>query len=154
MMTNYDLAADLALTGIGGPDFLYVGNQSCPTNGSPAQSVFYSYSVNKYDPVTRGGSNPTNGCFVATYTPGAPPITGTTSTFEGFNSPVSNTALNVVKAGSAVPLQWVQLDNQGNPVNTLSLCTAINSSGACTSGATPPWVFIQAYSVAGSLCTQ
>src|ERR1700722_3891358 len=135
MMTNYDLPTDLLA--IGGPDYLYFQNQNCQANwaNSTAQSVFLSYSVNKADPVTRGGTNPTNGCFVATYTPGAPLITGTTSTFEGFNSPVSDTSLNLVKAGSAVPLQWVQLDSQGNPVNGLSLCTAMNSLGACTSGA-------------------
>lgn len=155
VMTNYDLPADLPA--IGGPDYLYFQNQSCPTTAaSTAQSIFYSYSVNRFDPVTRGGTNPTNGCFIATYTPGAPLITGgTTATFVGFNSPVSNTALNLVKAGSAVPLQWVQLDNQGNPINSLSLCTGMNSSGACTApaGVTAPWVFVQAYSVAGSLCT-
>jgi hypothetical protein len=154
MMTNYDLPADLPA--IGDPDYLYVQNQSCPTTGTPAQSVFLSYSVNRFDPVTRGGTNPTNGCFVATYTPSAAVITSTTATFEGFNSPVSNTALNIVKAGRAVPLQWVQLDNSGNPVTNLSLCTAMNSSGGCTApaGVSAPWLFIQAYSVRGSLCTQ
>ncbi|MCU1300767.1 MAG: conserved repeat domain [Candidatus Sulfotelmatobacter sp.] len=152
MMTNYDLPADLPA--IGGPDYLYVPNQSCPTTGTAAQSVFLSYSVNRVDPVTRGGTNPTNGCFVATYTPSAPVITGTTATFVGFNSPVSDTALNLVKAGSAVPLQWVQLDNQGNPITNLSLCTAVNSSGTCTApiGLLTPWIFIQAFTAPGSLC--
>jgi hypothetical protein len=158
MMTNYDLPTDLALTGIGGPDFLYFQNQSCPTTAaSTAQSVFLSYNVNRFDPVTRGGSNPTNGCFIATYTVGATPITsGGTSTFVGFQSPVSNTALNIVKAGSTVPLKWVQLDNLGNPViiPNLSLCTAL-SYPVCTApaGISAPWVFVQAYAVPGTLCT-
>jgi hypothetical protein len=153
LMTNYDLPADLPA--IGGPDYLYFQNQSCPTTAaSTAQSVFLSYNVNRFDPVTRGGSNPTNGCFVATYTPTAAPISGGTSTFVGFQSPVSNTALNVVKAGSAVPLKWVQLDNQGVPVTNLSLCTAISSS-TCTApaGLSAPWLFVQAYTVPGVLCT-
>jgi hypothetical protein len=156
MATQFNLPSALALTGIGDPDYLYFQNQTCPTTAaSTAQSVFLSYSATGTDdPVIRGGSNPTNGCFIPTYNPNAPGITGTTSTFEGFNSPVSNTALNIVKAGSTVPLQWVQLDNTGSPVITLSLCTSLDpTSGACTSGASTPWVFIQAYSVTGSLCT-
>ena len=156
LMTNYNLPSDLPA--IGGPDYLYFQNQPCPPPvGSSAQSIFLSYNVNRVDPVTRGGSNPTNGCFVATYTPTATPITsGGTSTFVGFQSPVSNTALNVVKAGSAVALKWVQLDNQGNPVTNLSLCTAISSStSTCTApaGISAPWVFVQAYAVPGALCT-
>jgi hypothetical protein len=154
IMTNYDLPADLPA--IGGPDFLYFQNLSCPNGASGAQSIFLSYNVLRFDPVTRGGSNPTNGCFVATYTPTATPITtGGTSTFVGFQSPVSNTALNIVKAGSAVPLKWVQLDNQGNPVTNLSLCTALSSASVCTApaGISAPWLFVQAYSVPGALCT-
>jgi hypothetical protein len=153
IMTNYDLPTDLSP--IGGPDFLYFQNQSCPNGASGAQSIFLSYNVNRFDPVTRGGSNPTNGCFVATYTLGAPPITSV-STFVGFQSPVSNTALNIVKAGSTVPLKWVQLDNLGNPViiPNLSLCTAL-SYPVCTApaGISAPWVFVQAYAVPGTLCT-
>jgi len=154
IMTNYDLPVTLPT--IGGPDFLYFQNQSCPNGASGAQSIFLSYNVNRFDPVTRGGSNPTNGCFVATYTVGARQITsGGTSTFVGFQSPVSNTALNIVKAGSAVPLKWVQLDNLGNPVTNLSLCTALSPASVCTApaGISAPWLFVQAYAVAGSLCT-
>lgn len=154
IMTNYDLPADLSA--IGGPDFLYFQNLSCPNGAAGAQSIFLSYNVLRFDPVTRGGSNPTNGCFVATYTPTATPITsGGTSTFVGFQSPVSNTALNIVKAGSAVPLKWVQLDNQGNPVTNLSLCTALSSASLCTApaGVSAPWLFVQAYEVPGALCT-
>jgi hypothetical protein len=154
IMTNYDLPS--TLPPIGGPDFLYFQNQSCPNGASGAQSIFLSYNVNRFDPVTRGGSNPTNGCFVATYTLGAPPITSV-STFVGFQSPVSNTALNIVKAGSTVPLKWVQLDNLGNPViiPNLSLCTVLSPASVCTApaGISAPWVFVQAYAVAGSLCT-
>jgi hypothetical protein len=157
-MTNYDLPTDLAATGIGGPDFLYFQNGTCPNSASGAQSIFLSYNVNRFDPVTRGGSNPTNGCFVATYTPLATPITsGGTSTFVGFQSPVSNTALNIVKAGSTVPLKWVQLDNLGNPVINLTLCTALSPASVCTApagiSASTPWVFVQAYTVPGTLCT-
>jgi hypothetical protein len=154
IMTNYDLPADLAATGIGGPDFLYFQNGICPNGASGAQSIFLSYNVTRVDPVTKGGSNPTNGCFVATYTPGATPITsGGTSTFVGFQSPVSNTALNIVKAGSVVPLKWVQLNNQGIPVTNLSLCTAISGSTCTTPGVLAPWLFVQAYTVSGALCT-
>jgi hypothetical protein len=155
LMTNYDLPT--GLPAIGGPDYLYFKDQDCPTtSASTAQSIFLSYSVNRFDPVTRGGSNPTNGCFVATYTPGAPLITsGTTSTFMGFQSPVSNTALNVVKAGSTVPLKWTQVDNQGNPITNLSLCTALSPASVCTApaGISVPWLFVQAFAVPGSLCT-
>jgi hypothetical protein len=156
IMTNYNLPTPPGA--IGGPDFLYFQNQSCPNLASGAQSIFLSYNVTRFDPVTRGGSNPTNGCFVATYTSTATPITsGGTSTFVGFQSPVSNTALNIVKAGSAVPLKWVQLDNLGNPVTNLSLCTALSPASVCTMpagiSASAPWLFVQAYAVAGSLCT-
>jgi hypothetical protein len=160
IMTNYFLPDDLAATGIGGPDFLYYQNQSCPPPippalGSTPQSIFLDYNVMRFDPVTRGGSNPTNGCFVATYTPLATPITiGGTSEFVGFQSPVSNTALNIVKAGSTVPLKWQQLDQHGAPVPNLSLCTAVDPSGKCTAPAviSTPWIFVQAYSVPHGIC--
>jgi hypothetical protein len=166
VITSYDLPDDLVSNGvpqIGGLDFLVFHGQQCPpTDLTKAQSIFLSYTVNRVDPTHSGGGGGTS-CYIAMYTPGAPAITsGTFSTFIGFQSPVSNTALNVAKAGSTVPLKWVQLDNLGNPVTNLSLCTTFTPASppaslvpACTvpAGVSTPWVNVQAYSVPGALCT-
>ncbi len=58
-------------------------------------------------------------------------------TLIGFQSPVSDTKLNVIKAGSAVALKWQTLDGSGNPVTNLNLCTHFGGAGCTT-----PWVFV------------
>jgi hypothetical protein len=45
--------------------------------------------------------------------------------------------MNVIQAGSAVPLIWQTLDVSGNPVTNLTLCGSMTGSG-CTA----PWVFV------------
>jgi hypothetical protein len=151
LQTDYNLPSDLP--SIGGPDLLVQHNVSCTQTSTLNQSIFLSYATGS-DPIHSGGGTGTS-CYAPTWTPTANPITsGTFSTFVGFQSPVSNTALNTVKSGSTVPLIWTQSDTSGNPVTNLSLCTAFSGT-TCTApaGVTAPWVNLQAYSVNGNLCT-
>jgi len=153
LATGYDLPTDLPA--IGGPDFLVAHtviattNGNCPlTGGSTVQSIFISYEATVRDPTTRGGSLGPS-CFVATYTPGAPAITGTASRFAGWESPVVNGQLNLVKAGAARPLKFQVFDKSFLPVTNLSLCNTLNSSGGCADiPAVPaPWVNLDAFGV-------
>jgi hypothetical protein len=151
LRTDYNLPADLSA--IGGPDLLVEHNVACTQTTGLNQSIFLSYATGA-DPIHSGGGTGTS-CFAATWTPTANLITsGTFSTFVGFQSPVSNSALNTQKSGSTVPLIWVQSNTSGNPVTNLSLCTAFSGS-TCTApaGTIAPWVNLQAYSVSGNLCT-
>jgi YVTN family beta-propeller protein len=151
--TGYDLPTDLS-GGIGGPDFLVAHGVDCAlTNTSVVQSIFLSYDATIKDPTTRGGSRGPS-CFVATYTPGAPVITGgSTSRFAGWAAPVLDSALNQVKAGSTRPLSFQFFDNQGNPITNLSFCNSFSSSNAgnvcLDSPAVPkPWVNLTSYGIA------
>jgi hypothetical protein len=149
-MTNYDLPSDLPA--IGGPDFLVFHGQPCPpAAGATAQSIFTEYGVNRFDPYTKGGSTPVS-CYIATYTPGARLIVadGPQFVFVGFQSPVSDTDLNIIKAGSMVPLKWQLLNSDGSPYTTpLSYCGTLNANGTCgTSGVSAPWVNLSIFSIA------
>jgi YVTN family beta-propeller protein len=150
--TGYDLPADLS-GGIGGPDFLVAHGVDCLlTSSSMVQSIFLSYDATVKDPTTKGGSLGPS-CFVATYTPGAPPVTSSTTRFVGFQTPVSNTSLNMVKAGSTRPLTFQFFDNLGNPVTNLSLCnsfTATATGNVCTDSPTvpTPWVNFSSFGIA------
>jgi YVTN family beta-propeller protein len=150
--TGYDLPADLS-GGIGGPDFLVAHGVDCAlTNTSVVQSIFLSYDATIKDPTTRGGSRGPS-CFVATYTPGAPVISGgSTSRFAGWGSPVLDGALNQVKAGSTRPLSFQFFDVLGNPVGNLSLCNSFKAVGGANvcldSPAVPtPWVNFASYGI-------
>jgi hypothetical protein len=152
VMTNYDLPTNLnGIGAIGGPDFLVFHNQNCPPSPTAtAQSVFLEYGVNRFDPYTKGGSTPVS-CYIATYKPGAPLIVanGPQLVFAGFQSPVSDTDLNIIKAGSVVPLAWHLSDGNGSPITTLSYCGTINMDGTCgTSGVSAPWVNLSIFSIA------
>src|ERR1700686_1841021 len=149
LATGYDLPTDLS-GGIGGPDFLVahgvsgIANGNCPlTSSSVVQSIFLSYEATIKDPTTRGTSGGPS-CFVASYAPGAPIVTGTVSRsqFVGWESPVVDSALNQVKAGSTRPLKFQYFDTLGNPVTNLSLCNSFTGN-VCTNPSLPagtPWV--------------
>jgi hypothetical protein len=144
LLESYDLPTDLPA--IGGPDLLVVHGSGCPTsNTALAQSVFTDYFVTRIDPTTKGGGAGTGSCFEVMYTPSAAPIlNGSTSRFVGFASPVVDTALNVVKAGSTRPLGFQWLDNVGNPITNLTWCASPNPApGSCTA----PWVNLQYFSI-------
>ena len=153
LATGYDLPADLS-GGIGGPDFLVAHGQPCPlTSTSTVQSIFLSYEATIKDPTTRGGSKGPS-CFVATYTPGALPITtGTTSAFDGWEPPVSNTALNQVKAGAVRRLKFQLFNNLGIPVTHLSLCNSFTfapgTGNVCNDPTVlKPWVNLSSFGIA------
>jgi YVTN family beta-propeller protein len=117
--TGYDLPTDLS-GGIGGPDFLVAHGVNCTlTSASTVQSIFLSYEATIKDPTTRGGSKGPS-CFVATYTPGDAPITGTISVngyFVGFQSPIGNPpVINDAKAGSTIPIIWQLFDAHNNAI--------------------------------------
>lgn len=156
LLESYELPPDLSA--IGGPDFLVVHGKGCPTTGSDlAQSIFTDYYVTTQDPTTKGGGNGTGSCFEVMYTPGAPPITGagsSTSRFVGWESPVVDGQLNMVKAGSTRPLIFNWNDNLGNPIVNLSYCNtfvanATNSGNVCQDAPTvnPPWVNLSSFGV-------
>jgi hypothetical protein len=151
LATGYDLPTDLS-GGTGGNDFLVAHGVACPlTSSSIVESIFLSYEATVKDPTTRGGSKGPS-CFVATYTPGAPPIiNGSTTRFNGFETPVVNSKLNTVKAGAARPLSFQLFDVLGNPVTNLSLCNSINPvTNTCTDPtvpATAPWVYLATFGV-------
>jgi len=151
--TGFDLPADLS-GGIGGVDFLVAHGVDCRlTSTSVLQSIFLAYEATIKDPTIRGGSRGPS-CFVGTYTPGAAPITtGTSTRLVGWGSPVVNSDLNQVKAGSTRPLSFQFFDTLGNPVTNLSLCNSfatMNGVNVCNDvPAVPtPWVNIASYAVA------
>ncbi len=137
LLESYDLPPNLPA--IGGPDFLVVHGSGCPTSSTAiAQSIFTDYFVTRIDPTTKGKGSGTGSCFEVTYTPGAPLITGagtTTTRLVAWESPLVNTDLNMVKAGSTRPLAFQLFDILGNPVTTLTWCA--NTTGT---GCTAPWV--------------
>jgi hypothetical protein len=138
LATGFDLPADLS-GGIGGPDFLVAHGVNCPlTSSSTVQSIFLSYEATVKDPTVRGGSRGPS-CFSAMYTPGAPPIlTGTTSSFEGWEIPYSNTKLNTILFPGILPAP-LTFDYS---VSNLTYCPSGNSA-SCTT----PWVSAAAFPI-------
>jgi YVTN family beta-propeller protein len=152
--TGYDLPADLS-GGIGGPDLLVAHGVDGPlTSSSNVQSIFLSYEANIKDPTTRGGSRGPS-VFVATRTKNATPITSGTSTrLVGWESPVVDTDLNQVRAGSTRPLKFQFFDTLGNPVTNLSLCNSfsfnsVTGANVCNDAPTvpTPWVNLAAFGI-------
>ena len=117
--------------GLGGPGFLKASGQSCPSTNFD-KNIFEFYSQ---DTTHKGGGGGLS-CFVAAYTPGAPPVV-TASSFEGFEWPVSDTQLNPIIPGLPVPLSW------DYDVPNLTVCP--NASGT---GCTPPWVYASSIQIA------
>jgi len=137
LLESYDLPPNLPA--IGGPDFLVVHGSGCPTSGTAtAQSIFTDYFVTRIDPTTKGSGRGTGSCFEVTYTPTASPIAGagaSLSRFVGWGSPIVDSALNMVKAGSTRPLSFQLFDLLGNPVTNFNWCATTDGTG-CTA----PWV--------------
>lgn len=150
VLDSFDLPPDLPA--IGGPDFLVVHGSGCPTSSTAqAVSIFTDYFVTRIDPTIKGGGAGTGSCFEKMYTPGAPVITnGSVSRFGGWFSPLVDSDLNLVKAGSTRPLKFSWSDNLGNPITNLSYCnsfTATNSGNVCQDiPAVPtPWVNLASF---------
>jgi hypothetical protein len=117
--------------GIGGPAFLKASGQSCPST-SFDKNIFLSYSQ---DTTHKGGGGGLS-CFVAAFTPGAPPVASAVS-FEGFEFPLSDSRLNYIIAGLPVPLSW------DYDVSNLTVCH--NATGT---GCTAPWVYPSSIQIA------
>jgi hypothetical protein len=145
LTTNYDLPPDQSA--IGGPDFLVLHGATCPQTSLLNQSIFLEYGVSRTDPHTTAGGGGIS-CFVATFRPNAPPITGPPGTtvsksqFVGWESPVVDNQLNMVKAGSTRPLKFQWFDPPGSPNPNLTWCP--NTAGT---GCTAPWVNLQYFFV-------
>ena len=117
--------------GIGGPGFLKASGQSCPTSLFD-KNIFRFYTQD----TTHSGGGGGLSCFVAAFTPGDQIVTSFTS-FVGFQTPVSDNQINVIKAGSAVPLIWQQFLAPNVPETNLTFCSSPNPApGTCTA----PWV--------------
>jgi hypothetical protein len=117
--------------GLGGPGFLKASGQTCPSSLFD-KNIFEFYSQ---DTTHKGGSGGLS-CFVAAFTPGAPPVQ-TASSFEGFEWPVSDTKLNPIIGGFPVPLSF------DYNLATLSVCSNPNGTG-CTA----PWVYPSSIQIA------
>jgi hypothetical protein len=127
--THYSFPTGFA--GIGGPGFLKATGQSCPSSLFD-KNIFRFYSQD----TTHSGGGGGLSCFVAAFTPNDPIVASFTS-FVGFQSPVSDTQINIVQAGSAVPLIWQQFLAPGVPETNLTFCSSPNPPvGSCTA----PWV--------------
>jgi hypothetical protein len=97
----------------------------------PFTNQIDAFFVQRIDPTTKGKSGGTASCWVATQnTPG---ISNSVSNFIGFNAPVTNTAVNLAKAGQAIPLSFEVLDQNSVPVSNLTLCTQANPA-SCPAG--------------------
>lgn len=70
--------------------------------------------------------------------------------FSGFEAPVDAYAINVAKAGSAIPLKWRLTDHAGNPVSDLASVGVASARHSCDSGA--PEDTIEEVSSGGSVC--
>jgi hypothetical protein len=117
--------------GIGGPGFLKASGQTCPSSAFD-KNIFSFYTQ---DTTHQGGGGGLS-CLVAAFTPNDPIVASFTS-FVGFQSPVSNSQINVIQAGSAVPLIWQQFSAPNVPVTNLTFCSSPNpAAGTCTA----PWV--------------
>lgn len=57
-------------------------------------------------------------------------------TFAGFDAPVDTAAINVAKAGRAIPLKWRVTDGLGNPVTDLASVAVRATALACDLGDT------------------
>jgi hypothetical protein len=95
-----------------GAQVKFVGGGTCVITGSQAGNVAY---------------RPTSTSIQVRVTYG----------FEGFTSPVNNDgALNVAKAGQAIPLKWRLVDAAGLPITTLSSATISVKDLPCSAGGT------------------
>jgi len=117
--------------GIGGPGFLKASGQNCPSS-SFDKNIFIFYTQ---DTTHKGGGGGLS-CFVAAFTPGAPPVQSASS-FEGFEWPVSDTQLNPIIGGFPVPLSW--------DYNLPNLTVCSNPAGT---GCTAPWVYPSSIQIA------
>lgn len=127
--------------GIGGPHYLVKHSSSDVTVNCPSsafdQDIWSSYTATSVSDPIRGGSTSPS-CYTVAFDPTAAPVPAGTTVFSpffgGFESPVSNTDVNLVKKTQNVPLKWNTVTPDGNP---LTLCTMFGGSG-CSGD----WVFI------------
>jgi hypothetical protein len=115
--------------GIGGPGFLKASGQPCPSSLFD-KNIFSFYSQ---DTTHQGGGGGLS-CFVAAFTPGDP-IVASFSSFVGFELPISDTKINFINAGKAVPLVWQLFFAPNTPITNLTFCS--NQNGTNCSA---PWV--------------
>jgi hypothetical protein len=139
---DYNIDANSFPNGIGGPAFLGHHGVSCPDSGFDL-NIFTSYTAPTatFGDPTKGGGSGTGSCWVVAFDANAnaihfgdPPF----SSFVGLLSPVSDTDLNLVKPGSAIPVIWQLFKSPGVPlIENLSFCPSSSGSGCAT-----PWVFV------------
>ena len=127
--THYSFPSDFP--GLGGPGFLKASGQSCPSSLFD-KNIFDFYSQD----TTHDGGGSGLSCFVAAFTPNDPIVFSFTS-FAGFESPVSDTHINIINPGRAVPLIWQLFLAPNVPNTSLTFCSSPNPvAGSCTA----PWV--------------
>lgn len=119
------------------PNPIIPGNPIIPPNpiipGNPIRLAYYDGTLwsavldsDGSPPAYVSATNSFSLSFTATSTPQVTALGGTVFAFVasyglvGFESPVDNDALNVAKAGRAIPLKWRLYDLGGNPVSDLA----------------------------------
>jgi len=137
---HHDLPS--GFTPVGGISLLKAESFGCPTRNFN-KNIVTAYSSSS-DPVYTGGGGG-HSCFVGAYNTAATAAVTDYHTFVGFQSPVSNTMINILKAGSSAALKWQQSEIDANtggvvPNLDMTLCTTSPCSGNT--------VAIQAYKVA------
>jgi hypothetical protein len=145
---DFNIDANSLSGGVGGPAFLGHHTFDCPDSAFDI-NIFFSYTApsNTFGDPVKGSGGGTGSCWVTAFDPNAGAIpTGTTfSFFEGFQSPVSDTDLNLVKPGQSIPLIFKLFSSPslGNPNYKLCPSQTVPSDSTCPGfpGVTPPWVF-------------
>ena len=135
--TSYDTAPgnDYLSPGFGKGDFGHPGHDcTFPFAGTFTNQIDAFY-LQRQDPTTKGASGGTGSCWVATEDTTGIGLgnTGIIDNFIGFDSPVTNTAVNLATAGQSIPLGFHVFDESNNPIVNLSLCTQQNPS-LCPAG--------------------
>lgn len=142
--TSYDADLPINSPGFGKGEFAFPN----PFTGFPEGDVFKNqidaFFVQRIDPTTKAKSGGTPSLWVATKdTPGVQP---NIFNFIGFIAPVQNTAINLTTAGQTVPLGFQVLNQNGNPVSNLTLCTQLNPA-SCPAGSVDIQDFLSTCSV-------
>jgi len=156
VQNDFNIDANSHPSGVGGPALIGVHGANCPPGiESPFNlNFFLSYTapaVTNGDPLKGSGSGG-GSCWVAAFDPTAAAVPqGATVGFVGFQSPVVDSKINVIKAGSSVPLKWQQFNGHGDPETGLSWCqtgpTTQGGSVCADNSPNPttvfaPWVFL------------
>ena len=151
VQNDFHIDANSLSGGVGGPALLGHHAVPCPDSGFDL-NFFLSYTAPPVGDPLKGSGSGGGSCWVAAFDPSvaAVPVGGMVG-FVGFQSPVVDSKINVIKAGSSVPLKWQQFAGDGTAETHLSWCqtgpTTQGGSVCADNSPNPttvfaPWVFL------------